>query len=148
IIGSKTDEKADLGMAPAIEIYSYDIDSYYTEIVNSGVDISTNSWGNNNKSLLGNYTSSSSYDFDNAIRNNDIICFKSAGNENDGNLYNTITPPGTAKNIITVGAATEDLFSDTAYFSSFGPCDDGRIKPEIVAPGYNIFLGVVEYYNS
>lgn len=101
--------------------------------------------------LWGNYTThpnTSSFLFDGVIRNNSIICFTSAGNENNENIYNSITSPGTAKNIITVGATKGDIFSDLASFSSFGPCDDGRLKPEIVAPGYNVFLNVPGYYHS
>lgn len=76
--------------------------------------------------------------------------------------------PGTAKNVVTVGASESErasgglasapwllisfcffsspIASDTlsnnpngiAAFSSRGPADDGRIKPDIVAPGTNI----------
>lgn len=61
-----------------------------------------------------------------------------AGNERAdggcGNSYNTTPPPSNAKNPIHVGATNSD--SDViASFSSFGPSDDGRIKPTIVAPG-------------
>ena len=48
--------------------------------------------------------------------------------------YRTITPPATAKNVITVGAVNADDNSMT-YFSDFGPTDDGRVKPDVVAPG-------------
>ena len=48
--------------------------------------------------------------------------------------YNTITPPATAKNVITVGAINSND-STIADFSSWGPVDDGRIKPEVAAPG-------------
>jgi hypothetical protein len=52
--------------------------------------------------------------------------------------YRTVTPPGTAKNVITVGAIYSD--GDSANnpmtdFSGYGPTRDGRIKPEVVAPG-------------
>lgn len=47
--------------------------------------------------------------------------------------YGSIPHKGCAKNVITVGAVT-DTGGMTA-FSSWGPCDDGRIKPDIVANG-------------
>jgi len=74
--------------------------------------------------------------------------------------------PGTAKNCITVGASESNVNQNVGYwgtwwptsyptepiksdnvcdnadgmsaFSSRGPCDDSRIKPDIVAPGSNI----------
>jgi len=51
--------------------------------------------------------------------------------------YHTIAPVKTAKNVITVGAIN-DATSAMANFSSWGPTDDGRIKPDIVAPGVSI----------
>ncbi|MGO9547001.1 MAG: S8 family serine peptidase [Rhodomicrobium sp.] len=48
--------------------------------------------------------------------------------------YRTVTAPGTAKNVITVGAINADDNSMTE-FSSYGPTQDGRIKPDVVAPG-------------
>jgi hypothetical protein len=87
--------------------------------------------------------------------------------ENDGVVdEDSINSPGTAKNVITVGASEslqtsgglsartwesscfpeEPIASDTtsddpnglAAFSSRGPTDDGRMKPDLVAPGTNI----------
>lgn len=57
-----------------------------------------------------------------------------AGNE--GSEYWTITSPGSAFNVITVGASTK--LDEISWFSSRGPTQDGRIKPEIVAPGEGI----------
>ena len=51
-----------------------------------------------------------------------------------GNLYHTTAPPACAKNHITVGALNANDDSMTG-FSSWGPTDDGRIKPDIAAPG-------------
>lgn len=48
--------------------------------------------------------------------------------------FGTIAPPAAAKNAILVGAVYSDNDSVTT-FSSFGPTDDGRTKPDIVAPG-------------
>jgi len=47
-----------------------------------------------------------------------------------------ISSTGTAKNIITVGAMNGA--GAIANFSSFGPTDDGRIKPDIVAHGVSV----------
>ena len=62
---------------------------------------------------------------------------------NDG--YDIISTTGTAKNILTVGAASGLAFgaSDPSQiristFSSWGPTDDGRIKPDIVADGVGV----------
>lgn len=60
-----------------------------------------------------------------------------------GNAYRTTAPPACAKNHITVGAlnswesqAAPGNSADTmTAFSSWGPADDGRMKPDISAPG-------------
>ncbi len=63
---------------------------------------------------------------------------------NDG--YDIIPTYGVAKNILTVGAvnsysAGPNFSSEIkiASFSSWGPTDDGRIKPDIVGVGVNLF---------
>lgn len=62
---------------------------------------------------------------------------------NDG--YGIIGTYGTAKNILTVGAVNglrygastpSDIVMST--FSAWGPTDDGRIKPDLVADGVNL----------
>ena len=56
----------------------------------------------------------------------------------------TITVPGTAKEVITVGAYAQKSFlffqwsGDLTFFSSFGPTRDGAAKPDIAAPGAKI----------
>ena len=62
---------------------------------------------------------------------------------NDG--YDIISSYGTAKNILTIGAAypiaagyTQPSDVVLAPFSSWGPTDDGRIKPDVVADGVNV----------
>ena len=51
-----------------------------------------------------------------------------------GSNYVTTAPPSCAKNPIHVGALNSDGSSMTS-FSSWGPCDDGRLKPTVSAPG-------------
>ena len=75
----------------------------------------------------------------------------SAGNPGPGAA--TVDSPGTAKNVLTVGATENvrdemtfdgsgigaaDNADDIASFSSRGPADDGRIKPDIMAPGTHV----------
>ena len=84
----------------------------------------------------------------------------SAGNSGSGS--NTVSTPGTAKNIITVGAGENvrqtgadgcgvgntgaDNANDVISFSSRGPVNatggDGRVKPDIMAPGTHIEAGI------
>ncbi len=63
-------------------------------------------------------------------------------NDGDAGGYDTLSPTAVAKNILTVGGCYDIAggymtSSDVviAPFSAFGPTDDGRIKPEIVAAG-------------
>lgn len=59
--------------------------------------------------------------------------------------YDGITSTGNAKNILTVGAVGPLPYGpanrgsiDITYFSSFGPTDDGRVKPDIAGMGLNV----------
>lgn len=52
--------------------------------------------------------------------------------------YHTVGPSASAKNTITVGAH-DNNYGETS-FSSWGPTDDGRIKPDIMAKGINFSL--------
>jgi hypothetical protein len=63
----------------------------------------------------------------------------------DNSTYDNISTYGTAKNILTIGAVnplgsgpyTPGNIKMTA-FSSWGPTDDGRIKPDLVADGVRV----------
>ena len=59
------------------------------------------------------------------------------GNGACGTQYHTTAPPACAKNPIHSGATNpaNDAMSD---FSSWGPCDDGRLKPTISSAGVNV----------
>lgn len=66
---------------------------------------------------------------------------------NDG--YDIIPTYGTAKNILTIGAIepipsgysrAQDV--KISSFSSWGPTDDGRIKPDVVSDGVDLFSSV------
>ncbi len=55
-------------------------------------------------------------------------------------LSNTINDPGNAARAITVGSTHPDAphTFGVSYFSSKGPTGDGRLKPDLVAPGERI----------
>ena len=73
--------------------------------------------------------------------NDDFLVLVAAGNSGrDGPL--SVGSPATAKNCVAVGAtdnvpATSGGSSpdSIAVFSSLGPTDGGRIKPDVTAPG-------------
>lgn len=112
----------------------------------AGADIGSNSWGDDTQ---GRYDLSA-MEYDALVRDADTgtsgdqpyILEFSAGNAGPG--PQTIGSPAVAKNVIATGASQNDrldffIYADgqdtMADFSSRGPCEDGRIKPDIVAPG-------------
>ena len=57
----------------------------------------------------------------------------------------SITDPGNADGVITVGATHrfEPHTYGVSYFSSRGPTGDGRIKPDVLAPGERIYSTLI-----
>jgi subtilisin family serine protease len=55
-------------------------------------------------------------------------------------VSSSITDPGNARQVITVGSThgAKPHVYGVSYFSSRGPTGDGRIKPDVVAPGERI----------
>jgi uncharacterized repeat protein (TIGR01451 family) len=142
-----------------------------------GARISSNSWGQNNGG--GYNTDAQIYDaltrdaqpaeavFP-APGNQEMVIVFSAGNA--GPTPGTVGAPGSAKNVLCVGAAENvhsfslanggnrsagtdgcsrgdtaaDSAEDMSDYSSRGPCADGRKKPDLVAPGTHITGGVAQ----
>jgi len=117
-----------------------------TDAVRSGADIGSNSWGDDTQ---GRYDISA-MEFDALVRDADpetpgdqqYILEFSAGNAGSGSR--TIGSPAVGKNVIATGASQNNRFDFIIYaegedamadFSSRGPCEDGRIKPDVSAPG-------------
>jgi hypothetical protein len=86
-----------------------------------------------------------------------VVVVAAAGNEGRGGYvvkgrsvegYRpiSITDPGNAERVITVGATHGDKphTYGVSYFSSRGPTGDGRAKPDLVAPGERISSPVPE----
>ena len=129
-----------------------------------GVRISSDSWGASGAGVYDAYAQS----YDTVTRdaqpgvtgNQECLFVFAAGNEGTGGA-STIGSPGSAKNIITVGASENynssysdgcdvpgsgaDNANDIIDFSSRGPCSDDRTKPDIVAPGTHI-QGAASFY--
>ena len=121
----------------------------------SGARVSNHSWGSDG----GDYTASAAQ-FDQLVRDaspapghQPMVEILSAGNNGEGG-YASLGNQATAKNVITVGAAEgvrasgtdgcgvpdsgADSARDIVDFSSRGPTGDGRLKPDLVAPGTHI----------
>ncbi len=126
-------------------------ESLTRDAVRAGADIGSNSWGDDTQ---GRYDLSA-MEFDALVRDADALALGdqpyilefSAGNAGPGGQ--TVGSPAVAKNVIATGASQNNRFNlpleeftiydsgqeTMADFSSRGPCEDGRIKPDLVAPG-------------
>jgi subtilisin family serine protease len=99
----------------------------------TGVDVVNMSLGG---STNGTGTDSTSRAVNRAVANG-LVVVVSAGNSGSG--AGTVRVPGVARHAITVGASQGAAGSHTlASFSSRGPTTDGRVKPDVVAPGVSI----------
>jgi hypothetical protein len=131
-----------------------------------GARISSNSWGFTGAAAQRYDTNAQEYDRivrdaqSGVAGNQQLIVVFAAGNAGSG--AGTVSSPATAKNVITVGASENvrqtgtdgcgiantgaDSANDIISFSSRGPVNsaggDGRIKPDIVAPGTHIEAGI------
>jgi len=119
-------------------LYSYGINSMLNSAYNSGARLHTNSWGAG--SGFGSYSTQSedaddrTSTWDQYWNHEGMTVLFAAGNER----FDGVSPPGTAKNVITVGGH-KNRYSGSPdemyYWSSRGPTDDGRLKPDVVGPG-------------
>jgi len=129
--------------------------AYYPWSYAVGARVHSDSWGSSSD---GSY-SSLSQDIDAFCwYHRDFLPVFAAGNEGESDGLSSITTQGSAKNALTVGATMNSYdatlrfpsfvsaYNVKAYpgrftqdwvaaFSSFGPTSDGRIKPDVVAPG-------------
>ncbi len=149
-----------LGVAPGAHIvaqrifdgagdYTYPATSFEPltgDAVRSGAYVGSNSWGDD----TGGQYDLSAAEFDALVRDADsltpgeqpYVLEFSAGNAGPG--MQTVGSPAVAKNVIATGATQNNRFEFPIYgegqevmadFSSRGPCEDGRIKPDVTAPG-------------
>jgi len=121
----------------------------------AGAVLTSDSWGSDLKGAYDSFAQA----YDALTRdassttpgNQQMLHIFAAGNVGPGT--STLDSPGTAKNVLTVGAtegvrdngvvdgcglSAADNADDMAAFSSRGPTVDQRVKPDIVAPGTHI----------
>jgi len=136
IIGAKGIDKDAIGVATSATLYSYsfdqfgDISSVLDDMHKKGIVLSNHSYGPETD-ITYDFISQNSDNF--VYKHPDTIVVNSAGNSREGGGYWVIKDFSSAKNIITVGAVDKDR--KITSFSSTGPVNSGRIKPDIVAFG-------------
>ena len=154
ILGDGSGDSNSTGIVPAATFHFYQLEadssgilarwgSLYEMFAHSyqqSARIQTNSWGNIN--LVGEYSSDSRSADSYLVDEPSFLALFSAGDLGD-NGYQSITPPGTAKNVLTIGTSTTGSFGslpsgEVFPTSSKGTTLDGRIKPDLVAPGVMI----------
>ena len=103
----------------------------------AGARVHSASWGT---ALENGYTALDSAIDTYMYQNPDFLFVVAAGNEGQGDTPHTVGSPATTKNSLAVGASrgTAKTGETVTRFSSRGPTADGRMKPDVVAPGYNI----------
>ncbi len=145
------------GMASQASLLAYDWTSDTSEIVHAAADgllISNHSYGTDPDNVVesdwGKYNSESR-SFDNIMFNAPYYLFvNSAGNSRNGGYneqkqgYDLLSGKSTCKNGMIVAAVyqvsnyTGPSSVNMSSFSSWGPTDDGRIKPDICGKGVNV----------
>ena len=137
---------------------SFSYTQFIGDAYRAGARISNNSWGGCEPDFC-NYYSDDTQVFDFLVRDADPTAPGNQGmsvlfaSGNDADILNSpsVAIPGTAKNVITVGltenvrgtetdgcglrAQDADNAQDVVFFSGYGPVQDGRAKPDLVAPG-------------
>gem|GEM_PF-6881745 len=140
------------GMSFEATLRSYDWNLDTMEMANeaaNGLVLSNHSYGSWGPDWAYGAYLSPSDEFDSIAYNAPfyLIC-QAAGNSQGASVdgYDTLIIPASAKNVLTVGAVEKipggyngpDSVK-IADFSSLGPTDDGRIKPDVVSPGVNLY---------
>ncbi|MCY3021087.1 MAG: S8 family serine peptidase [Planctomycetota bacterium] len=154
VIGSDgVAQPAAKGVAPAVAMLAYALtnDTFLPadvmDAATRGARLSNHSYGPAGLTTWGDYDTISA-DWDAALRTGDLLGMF-AGNEESGGQYGHIDFFVGAKNTICVsatnasaraGSATVPKADGIAWFAEYGPMNDGRVKPDLVAFGDNVTL--------
>ncbi|HEY8401851.1 MAG TPA: S8 family serine peptidase, partial [Cytophagaceae bacterium] len=141
VAGNGNISETAMGMAPKASLLTdhstniiYNAPQY---VSNYGMVLTNNSyWFNAN---YGSYNSTSEYVDAQLLQHPSLLHVFIAGNP--GSEYGKVEGFfGSAKNVLTVGSVTTT--DDISGFSGRGPCQDGRLKPEIVSVGSNVYATI------
>lgn len=153
IVGNGSGDNQTLGIAPAAEVNFYQIEydtsgllarwgtiySMFSHSLNNQARTHSNAWGSANQP--GEYTTDSN-SADSFILDQPSYLAVFASGDQGSTQGATTTPPGTAKNVLTVGASIQgsgsEQSSNSPWSNNSGGTLDGRIKPDLVAPGGGI----------
>lgn len=131
--GYAVDDYADMPFLPADYINDLFLPSYQ-----AGARIHSNSWGAHENFGTNNYTVECQMCDQFMWDHPDFLIFFAAGNSGHSGSP-TVSDPATAKNVVAVGATNGGTGAESmASFSSNGPVQDGRLKPDLLAPGAGI----------
>jgi uncharacterized membrane protein len=160
VVGNGSGDSSARGVAPSANLVMYALEHDPTGVfgrIGSIYDllrdaeqmtarIAVNAWGLNGN--FGQYTADARSVDQFVNDRSDMTPIFSIG-DNGGQGASQITSPATAKNTIAIGASTTGAdgsvaAGEVANFSSDGPTLDGRIKPDLVAPGVGVCSGLAE----
>lgn len=124
------------------------LDPLFEQARVQGASVHNNSWGDNEDvapPLQCNYTARSQ-DVDRYIwEHKDFLIVYAAGNEGTGNVDFSVGSPSTNKDGLSIGSsrtsATATSDDNISRYSSRGWTSDGRIKPDLIVPGFNVSAG-------
>ena len=146
VLGDGTGDSIATGIAPEANLVMYALEhdptgvfgrqgSIYDLLSDAELktaSVAVNAWGLNGN--YGAYTADSR-STDQYVSNNKFLLPVFSVGDNGGSGSSKITAPGTAKNVLSIGSSVNGSVSS---YSSEGPTLDGRIKPDLVAPGDGI----------
>lgn len=167
LIGSATVHNGEaIGVAPKATLHSYDWNKDYSEMISeaeSGLLVSNHSYGvgtidDSGKAIVpssyfGQYDQGSQYIDDILYQFEYYLPVWAAGNDlsyfdklnPDKMGYDLLTREANSKNNLVVGSIyelstyTSPKLVTISPFSSFGPTDDGRVKPDISTKGSRVY---------
>lgn len=123
----------DVGGVAATAVYVNDFAGTLNQAYAGGARIHNNSWG---ASTAGQYNSNDSEADNTSWHNEDMLVVVSAGNDDPGPVQTG--SPSNAKNVLSVAALAHAGSPTVPGYSNRGPAADGRMKPDIAAPGTSI----------
>lgn len=136
---------------PGIGCPLINLEPVFEQSFTQGARVHNNSYGDNEEALTPGPYMQSNYsartvDVDHFIwTHKDFLIVYAAGNYGRNNIDFSVGSPSTMKNGLGVGSArvsnTNASDENISGFSSRGWSADGRIKPDIMTPGYNSSAG-------